>query len=255
MRKIPLTKDRRFRIDVRMRLSARILMAPVFFCLFFQPGCLFRKHQAPAAPTLPARVSIVLLPLNVPQENADLRWLPFAGTVLMATEVQAAPDLDTVPLWSSVPAVLQALGTSRTITSDIAASTATRMSAKWATQGDIMPAKTNFTLRLDFIPSESIPYPYRYQKEGSVDALESRIQEAISQFLNYLIVRPLMPTKVQKLDAQKLKAIAQALDAEYGWYVPARPGEAVKEVEDLARTNRDLARLLFNPALYPVLAK
>ncbi len=223
--------------------------------LFLQSGCFFRKRTPAAAPALPAPVRIILLPVNAPEGKADLRWTSLAATVRMAEIAAAAPDLEPMPLWESTPAVLQTLGNSRTITAEIAEFTAARLTARWGTVGDLITVNNAPTLRLDFIPSKPSLVPFRYEKPSAINALGPQFQEAFTQFLRYLIVRPLMEDRIRHLDAARLKEVAQALDEEYGWFVAAKPGAAGKVVEDLARSNHDVARLLFNPTLYPVLAK
>jgi hypothetical protein len=52
-----------------------------------------------------------------------------------------------------------------------------------------------------------------------------------------------------------MKPLAEALDREYGWFVDAEPGKAQEIVADLALKDDRLARLLFNPSVYPVLTK
>jgi hypothetical protein len=193
--------------------------------------------------------------MNIPQGNTELRWVSLATPVLMAQVAQAAPDLEPVALWESMPAALQSLGDSRTITEDIAELVATRLTARWATQGDLKPTNDGVSLRIDFIPSRSTLVPFRYEKEGSIEELDPHFRLAFDQFLRYLIVRPLIDEKIEPLEDKKLKAVAEALDLEYGWFQPAKPGEAGKVVEDLAHTNIDLARVLFSPTLYPVLGK
>jgi len=97
--------------------------------------------------------------------------------------------------------------------------------------------------------------PFRYEKPATVENLASHLEEAFDQFRRYLILRPPMGNLPRPLEASRLKEIGGALDAEYGWFVPARPGGAGKLVGELAQANVELARLLFNPSLYPVLGK
>jgi len=244
-----------FRKRTRSHTPSLVLISLALAGLLFQPGCLFRKHTPPSAPTLPAPVRIALLPLNVPQGNTDLRWVSLASAVLEAQTAMAAPDLDPAPLWESMPAVLQSLGTSRTVTSDIAELTAARLTARWSIAGDLKPAGNGISMLMDFIPARTTLVPFRYEQTGGMDALEPRFQEAFDQFLRYLIVRPISLDKLKPLDAKKLKEIAEALDVEYGWFVPAKPGQAGKLVEDLVHTDPGLARLLFSPTLYPGVGK
>lgn len=255
MRRPSLIPDRMFPNSLRKHVLFPILISLVLLGLLLPTGCLFRKHRPPAAPTLPAPVRIVLLPLNFPRENTDLRWVSLASAVLEAEIVQSATDLEPVPLWESMPAVLQILGDSRAITTGIAEFTATRLTARWAIQGELSAVTNDLLVRMDFIPARPSLVPFRYEKQSSMDGLDPHFREAFDQFLRYLIVRPLATPKIKLLDAKSLKELADALDAEYGWFETAKAGEAAKVVQDLAHSNPSLARLLFNPAAYPVLGK
>lgn len=248
-------KNRMFQKGMRMHIPSRLLISLAFLGLLFQPGCLFRKHKPPAAPNLPAPVRIAMLPMNVPQGNTDLRWVAIATIVLLEEVAMAAPDLEPLPIWESMPSACQSLGDSRTVTTDIAELTAARLSARWTAQGDLLASSNVLTLRLDFIPAKPSLVPFRFEKQSSIDELTSRFHEAYDQFLRYLIVRPLDEDKIKPFDAKKLKELADAIDVEYGWFVTAKPGAAGRIVEDLARSNPGLARLLFSPTLYPVLGK
>jgi hypothetical protein len=255
MHRSPMIPEGVNRKSTHAQTLFRILILLALPGLFLQSGCFLRKRTPAAAPALPAPVRIILLPVNAPEGKADLRWTSLAATVRMAEIAAAAPDLEPMPLWESTPAVLQTLGNSRTITEEIAQFTAARLTARWGTVGDLITVNNAPTLRLDFIPSRPSLVPFRYEKPSAINALGPQFQEAFTQFLRYLIVRPLMEDRIRHLDAARLKEVAQALDVEYGWFVAAKPGAAGKVVEDLARSNRDVARLLFNPTLYPVLAK
>ncbi len=247
--------DRMLPSIVRMRIPRRLLIALALSGLLFEPGCIFRKHKPPAAPAIPAPVRVALLPMNVPDGTAELHWVSLATMAMMVEVALAAPDLELVPVWESVPAALQSLGNSRTVTTDIAELVAVRLSARWSSQGEIIKVGKTFTWRVDFIPAKPSLVPFRYEKPSTVEALSAQTQEAFDQLLRYLIVRPLEVSKLQPLDAKKLREIADALDAEYGWFGAAKPGTSGKVVEDLARSKPALARLLFSPTLYPVLAK
>ena len=233
----------------------RILILLALPGLILQSGCFWKKKTPAPAPELPAPVRIILLPVNAPEGKPELRWTALAATVQMAEIAVAAPDLEPMPLWESTPAVIQTLGNSRTITAEIAEFTATRLTARWATVGELITLNNAPALRLEFIPSRASLVPFRFEKQGSIDALGPRFQEAFTQFLRYLILRPLVEDRIRRMNAIRLKEIAQALDVEYGWFTAAKPGTAGKVVEELARSNRDLARLLFSPTLYPVLAR
>ena len=238
---------------IRKRASVRFLISLTLVGMLILPGCLFRRNKVPDATTFPAPARLVFLPMNVPQANEDLHWISIATTVISANAALAAPDLGPVPLWESLPTALQSLENSRTVTPDIAELVAGRLSARWATQGEVSTAGNAFQLRLDFIPSRPTLVPFRYEKGVSAETMQPRIQEAFEQFLRYLIVRPMAERGVMPLDLNKLKEIAQAIDVEYGWFVSAKPGAAGKTVEDLAKTNLALAKLLFSPTLYPIL--
>jgi hypothetical protein len=110
-------------------------------------------------------------------------------------------------------------------------------------------------MMVDFIPAKSNQVPFRYQKNTSIDSLGSGFPEAFRQFLRYLVARPLQPAKGSLPNMTSMKTLAEALDREYGWFVDAEPGKAQDVVADLARSDESLARLLFNPSLYPVLGQ
>ena len=223
--------------------------------LLLQPGCLFKKRAPAAPPTTPAPVRILVLPVNAPLDNAGLQMTGISAAVQMLEIALAAPDLEPVPLWESIPAALQSLGTSRTVTDDIAEFTATRLAARWGIKGDFLTTGSVPTLRLDFIPARPSLVPFRYEKQAGEGDIQARITECYDQFLRYLVVRPLTVASIKPLEANRLMELARALDSEYGWFVAAKPGSAGKIVEDLAASHNELARLLFNPALYPVIGK
>jgi hypothetical protein len=233
----------------------RCVLALAVAGLLLQPGCLFRKNKAPSAPTIPAPVRIVLLPMNVPPDKEDLRWLSFATEVRMMEAATAVPDLELVPLWESLPASLQTLGVSRTTTEEVSNFIAARLSARWATDGRIIPAKEEYTFRIDFVPARPSQVPFRFEKISSIESMDSQFREAFEQLARYLNVRPPEEAKAPLLDLKKLREIAQAIDVEYGWFSEAKPGSAGALVGELAARNRNLARLLFSPTLYPVLEK
>lgn len=233
------------------RLAAGLL---AFAVVAGSSGCLFHrkkaKASAPAYPPSPVRIA--LLPPNIPSDDAETRWVSLATVALLAKEAESAHDLELVPVWQALPVAIEALGGSRTLTDEIAAYVASRVGAKWATEGELKPGKDGVSLLLDFIPAKSSAVAYRYRKETRVDGLSSNLREALDQFLRYLIARPLPGKDRGKLaiDAGQLKEIAAALDREYGWFASAEPGKADKAFAGVARSDDKLARLLFNPALY-----
>jgi hypothetical protein len=249
--------QRMTRRRVRTYFPPRLLLMLAVLGLLAQTGCPFGKPKAPAAPKAPAPpIRVAFLPLNVPQGDGNLHWIAVAAAVASLEIAMTAPDIEPVPLWESMPAALQSLGNSRTVTEDIARTTAARLSAKWSTEGDIRSTKNTTLMRLDFIPSNPNQVPFRYEGPFLPDKMGTNLQEAYTQFLRYLIARPLQTDKKQTGDGARLKSLAQAVDAEYGWYsLSPKPGGALPLVEELARTKPGLAKLLFSPTLYPVLAK
>jgi hypothetical protein len=92
-------------------------------------------------------------------------------------------------------------------------------------------------------------------KTRKMDTLEPAFLEAVRQFLRYQAARPVLMKKTRETGVESLKELAEALDREYGWFKEAEPGKAQEVVARLARTDMRLARLLFNPGVYPVLAE
>ncbi len=222
--------------------------------MLLQPACLFKKHKAAAPPAPPTSVRIVYLPLNLPSENTDLRWLSLAVPVIMAKVAENAPDLETVPLWEAMPVAVEAAGNSRSLTPESAAYVASRLSAKWATEGEFRPARGGVQVTVDFIPARTTLVPFRYEREGSIDSLGNHFADAFEQFSRYLVVRPMIKGATTNLNLKSLRQVVDALDREYGWSVTANPGKSDKIAADLAQSDSRLARLLFNPSLYPGMA-
>ena len=237
---------------VSRRVAAVLLLA----VLAGQPACLFKKKKAAApeaAPAGPAR--IVVLPLNAGSDGADLHWISLAVPVLMTRLGSATPSLELVPLWQSMPIAVESAGASRTLTPEAAAYVASRMAARWAVHGEVTQEKDGITILVDFVPTKSTSFPFRYNRTTSVGSLRSSLLEACNQFLFYLISKPI-PEQEGKdsLDPALLREVAEAVDREHGWFVQADPGKSVNAVAGLARRDRRLAPLVFNPSLYPELA-
>jgi hypothetical protein len=230
--------------------SPAILVLTVLAALL-QPGCLFRKK--PSTSKYPAEpIRIALLPFNVPSDNAELRWVSLGGAVMMAKELEQAKDLDVVPLWETLPAAVETLGSSRTLTPETSAVIAARVNARWAAQSDITAGQSGLDLRIDFIPGKATLIPFRYENRTQLDSLAAHVREAFEQFLRYMVARPLQGDRAGKsMEPNQLKELAAALDREYGWFGSADPGKASVEAEKLARSDGRLARLLFSPTLYP----
>jgi hypothetical protein len=235
-----------------MLFLGRLLAASAMLCLCLQCAC-SKKSKAPVAVIAPVRV--VLLPFGVPADNKDLQWEAMAAPILLAKASELAPDLVVVPLWEAMPTAIQSAGASRIFTQESAASVATWLSAKWSILGDISATKTGITTIVDFIPAKNNQIAFRYMKARRTDFLGSDSREAIMQFLRYLVARPLESAKGNLPNMTSVKTLAEALNREYGWLVDADPGKAQEVVANLARSDDRLARLLFNPSLYPALAQ
>ena len=239
------------------QISARggpLLMAALILSLvFLQSACSGKKNKAVIAP--PPEAGVVILPFNVPSGNQDLRWMAMAGPILMEKVSESARDLKVLPLWQTMPVAVEAAGASRSFTPDSAAYIASWHSVKWSAMGDISPTKYGVSMIIDFIPSRSSQVPFRYMNSGKIDYVGSQLPLAFGQFLYYLAVRPLEPSSKKLPTFTSMKSLAETLDREYGWFVEADPGKAQEVVTNLLHTDERLARFLFNPSLYPVLAQ
>lgn len=236
-----------------IRLCAPALIAGL---LLFQFGCLlFHRHRTPAAAPVPqSPIRIAFLPLNTPPDNPETRWLSLAAPIIFAKAGENAPDLEIVPFWESMPVTVQLLGTSRSIGPDQAAYIAGLLTAKWATAGEFAAAKNGISVLVDFMPAKEILIPFRYERQTNLDSLQGNFREALTQFVRYQVVKP-TATEVSTEDVAALRELAQALDLEYGWFVPADPGKSEKVVTNLAKSDNRLAQVLFNPNLYPAIAR
>ncbi len=245
---------RGIQVAARARISRRLALITTGFILAFQPACMFR-HSKPKTPQAPAvAVRIALLPFNIPAENSDLRWVSMAAPLVMAKTIENMASFEVVPVWQSYPVTLESLGNGRSITPEIAAYVAERVGAKWATNGELAPAKDGVWMRLDFIPAKTTLVPYRYEKVMRLDAMGANAYEAFSQLSDYLVLRPLPKLTGKGIKASSMRELAEALDREYGWYVTADPGKSEKLASGLVKTDSQFARLLFDPILYPAVA-
>ena len=239
-----------------MQISAHggilVFLALVLSSGLFQSAC-GKKNKVAIAPVTGVRIA--LIPLNVPSGKADLRWAALATPVMMAKVSEYAKDIEVVPLWQSMPISLEAAGKSRSITQDSAAYVASWLGVKWSAMGEISPTKSGVSIMIDFIPDRDTQVPFRFMKSGTMDDIASKIPLAYNQFFYYLGARRLTPPGKKLPELSSMKGLAEALDREYGWFVEAEPGKAEKVVADLAATDARLAQLLFNPTLYPALAR
>ncbi len=229
----------------------------VVLILLLQSACILPwRHKKPkAAPAPPPVVQVAFLPFNVAAADNELRWAAMAAPVMLAKVSERAREIEVIPLWQAMPVALDAAGASRTLTADSGAQIASYLSAKWATIGEFTQTKYGVSMIGDFIPAQRTQVPFRFMKRGNMETVGANLPIAISQFLRYLAARPLLPEDHKTPGFQSLRALAEALDREYGWFVEAQPGKADEIVSELANSDDRLARLLFSPTLYPVLAK
>jgi hypothetical protein len=238
----------------RMQLSARcgllLIVALAVMFVFLQSAC-SKKNKVAIAPL--SGVRIALLPFNVPSGNQDLRWTAMVGPIMMAKAGEYAKDIEVIPLWQTMSIALEAAGASRSITSDSAAYIASWLAVKWSAMGEISTTKSGVSMMLDFIPARSTQVPFRFTKSGSIDDVGSQLPKAYNQFLYYLGGKRLNPIDKKLPTMTEMKSLAEALDREYGWFVEANPGKAQEVVSKLVSSDERLARLLFNPSMYPAL--
>jgi hypothetical protein len=242
----------RRRSAVAGRRCLPMILATAVLILFLQAAC---SKKAPVPAAAASAIRVALLPFDTPMENQEFRWTAMAGPVLMAKASASTSDLEITPLWQTMSTVIASAGASRTFNEETAASTAVWLGAKWAVMGTIKPVRSSLALTMDFIPSKTNEVAFRYMKTRKMDTLEPAFLEAVRQFLRYQAARPVLMKKTRETGVESLKELAEALDREYGWFKEAEPGKAQEVVARLARTDMRLARLLFNPGVYPVLAE
>jgi len=215
-------------------------------------GCSFRKNKA--APVAIAKVRLVLLPFNVPENNKELKWMAFAGPIMLAKTAELSKDIEIIPLWETMSAIRDTAGASRTFNEENAVTVATWVSAKWSVMGSISPkSKNGIATYVDFIPVKDNMVPFRYARTGRLDYLGIGFRSAYRQFLRYLTATPPKETRKQAPKMTSMRELAEALDREYGWFTEAQPGKAQESVSELMATDPQLARLLFSPTLYPII--
>ncbi|MBN2241832.1 MAG: hypothetical protein JW793_04010 [Acidobacteria bacterium] len=220
--------------------------------LFLQSACLLRGKKEALMPAAPVRIAF--LPFNIPEGDEDLRWASMAMPVMMAKISEKANGMDPAPLWEGIRFAIESTGSSRTITQESAAYVANWVNSRWSVTGSLSREKKDkIILLVDFIPNQEEDIPFRYIKTIKMDAVDYNVRKAFRQFLNYVSARPMDPEGDGKTSLASLRQLAEALNREYGWTVPADPGKAEAIVSNLAQSDLRLARLLFNPATYPIL--
>lgn len=233
--------------------SGRVaIVALALLVASFNSSCIFRGNKSAVMPSAPVRIAF--LPFNTPKNNKDLRWAAMAMPIMMAKITQKSQGVELAPLWETMQFTLEFVGSSRVVTAESAAYVANWLSSKWSAMGELsQDNKDKVSLMVDFIPARDLNIPFRYVKTVRMDSIDMNIQKSFKQFLNYISARPLERSKGKQTSLTSLRQLAETLDREYGWTVPAEPGEAEEIVGNLANSDIRLARYLFNPAIYPVL--
>lgn len=244
---------------------SKVLLAIAVVVLIFQPACgglrkvvlapvrLFHKRAPSKAQYPSSPIRIAYLPPNLPPNEKELRWVSLSAPIMMAKISENAQDLEVVPLWEVMPVAAEAAGPSRSITPEGTAEIASRLSAKWATYGEMSSVSRGIEMVLDYIPAKPTSVPFRYTRVGNVDEIGYGCYTALEQLLRYLMAHPIDLETIRETRFSSLRPLAEALDREYGWFVTADPGKADQVVASLARYDSRLARLIFSPSLYPVL--
>jgi hypothetical protein len=240
-------------LNCRKRLHRRVI--PLFLFLvvlfpFFQSAC-FKKTKVRSAAASP--VKMLLLPFEVAKANKDLSWTALAVPILLAKKMEETQDLTIIPLWQTMPRAIATAGASRSFNDESAASAANWLGAKWSIMGTVSTVKSRLSITIIFIPGKRNQFAFRYNNAQRIESLGPAFHEAIRQFLRYQLFKPLGPSKGNEANLNSVKELAEALDREYGWSEAADPGKAQDIVARLAKSDERLARLLFNPNLYPIL--
>jgi hypothetical protein len=235
-----------------VRYALCVLTASVLLITCSQIGC-SKKSKVRTENAGPVRV--VLLPFSVPEGVQDLRWAALAPPVLLSKVGEQFPDLVIVPFWEVMPTAIASAGASRSFNDETAASVANWVGAKWAIMGEITPYKKGYSIVIDFIPAKSTEVPFRYIKTRRMESMGTIFDVSLRQFLRYVTGKPFISPKKDFPGLNKMKPLAEALDKEYGWLVEADPGNAQKAIDDLVPSDKKLARILFNPTMYPGLSE
>jgi hypothetical protein len=236
----------------RSRLGFCLLAISAVIIIFSQSAC-SKKASINVAPTTTTRLAF--FPFNVPENSADLRWAAMAAPILMGKATAHVREFEIIPLWQSMPVAIQAAGQNRSLTTETVESASTWLTAQWSAFGDIASNQRGLSVMIDFIPSKSNQIAFRYIKSGKVDWMEAGVQEAFDQFKRYLMIPLPELERNNKQEMLPLRNLAEVLDREYGWSVEAEPGKAQETVTALMKTDERLARYLFSPTLYPILAQ
>jgi hypothetical protein len=215
-------------------------------------GC---KKKAQARPAVAGTIRVVVLPFSVPANDKDFQWAAMAAPALIAKTSRSMPNIIVVPFWEAMPSAIASAGAARSFNDESAAAMANWVGAKWAIMGEISRTKSSYSVSVDFIPAKSMDVPFRYIKTRNLDSMGTAFQTALRQWLRYSSAKPAPATRQKEPGLNRMRSLAEALDREYGWFETANPGNAQDIVNQLSPSDKDWARILFNPTLYPELAK
>ncbi len=235
-----------------MRQIIFLLAAIPFLVSLGSTGC---KKKAQARPAVAGTIRVVVLPFSVPANDKDLQWAAMGAPALIAKASRNTPSMIVVPFWEAMPSAIASAGAARSFNDESAAAMANWVGAKWAIMGEISRTKSSYSVNVDFIPAKSMDVPFRYINTRSLDSMGTAFQTAIRQWIRYASAKSAPRTRQKEPGLNKMRSIAEALDREYGWFETANPGNAQDIVNKLSPSDKDWASLLFNPTMYPELAK
>ncbi|HSW38861.1 MAG TPA: hypothetical protein VLL97_05150, partial [Acidobacteriota bacterium] len=149
---------------------------------------------------------------------------------------------------------IMAAGAVRSFDEESAISVANWGGARWVIMGKIAPARRGVYVTIDFIPTQGDRVPFRFIQNRRLQHLGTSFHDALRQFARYRSARLFPPSMGNEPGMDRMKALAEAVDREYGWFVVAEPGSAGGIVGNLEPADMPLARILFNPGVYPELS-
>jgi hypothetical protein len=229
-----------------------LLAAIPFLVSLGSTGC---KKKVQARPAVTGPIRVIVLPFLVPANEKDLQWVAMAAPALIAKASRHTPNVTVIPFWEAMPSAIASAGAARSFNDESATSLANWVGAKWAIMGEITRTKAGYSVSIDFIPAKSMDVPFRYIKTRRMESMGTAFQSALRQWLRYSNANPAPSTRQKEPGLNKMRSVGEALDREYGWFETANPGNAQNIVSTLSPSDKDWAGLLFNPAMYPELAK
>jgi hypothetical protein len=232
------------------------LVAVVVLTATVQTAC-SKKVRVAVEDSGPVRV--VVLPFMVSPEkageNKELQWAAMAAPALLVKASRRLPDMVVVPFWEVMPVAVSVAGAARSFDDENASSLANWMSAQWAVMGEIQKTGSSYSVVVDFIPTKSTEIPFRYIKTRRMENIGTTFYLGLRQWLRYATARPIPLLQIKEPGLQKMRALGEALDREYGWFATAEPGNAQALVDELVREDEDWTKLMFSPTMYPSLPK